>query len=60
MKDNLHLELHPSVSKPPAGGLRGYYAKKSLTEQKLVLSKYLWINWREYFDQDLAQALFNG
>lgn len=34
MKDNLCLDLYPSVLKPPAAGLGGYYNKKSLTKQK--------------------------
>lgn len=34
MKDNLCLDLYPSVLKPPAPRLGGYYNKKSLAKQK--------------------------
>lgn len=36
MKDNLYIASHPSVSKPPAVGLGGYYNKKILAKQKPV------------------------
>lgn len=61
MKDNLCLDLYPSVLKPPAAGLGGYYNKKSLTKQKAYA--FYFQNIRKLFDlhifdQDLAQALF--
>lgn len=40
MKDNLCLDLHPSVSKPPAVGLGGYYNKKSHAKQKTHASYF--------------------
>lgn len=62
MKDNIYLDLHSSVSKPPLVGLGGHSTKKSLVKEKPTfptsrtsMNSFI----LAYLDKDLTLTFFS-